>query len=1197
MCSLRSQSRSTFFVILLFSNIFLISTMNNSQQDFTVFAQNYPSVDGTQTNSRSQHLIEITAGKIQDFSFRIDLSNIGQGSLNSQQAITDIAVFISSQSSSVKIVGPTTWSLPSINSNSSKLITTKVYASPTVIGNPVFFTVDLQYIKNGQELKTSSFDLGAVVTGNIDLEVNNLAIRYLGDTPNLVGNILNKGNTGALFTNMQIISVSPPLGTGQAEGIANLGGSSQFLGTILPNNPTPFTIPLFMQQSPQGNLPNGTGSSSNYLPSSGIGNASGSIVNTVKSSSTNLSVKFKITYSDELTNNHELIVNGSIPSELADFDSGSAGEINNISQINNGHSNVLSMGSQYILNNGFVDAYWAENISPSNNNSSVSETSNALSSTTELVQNQREVGPGEGPAILAIVLTNTAFSDITGITGYLSLPPGFSSALSSSSSSFSNLSNTSTSNIGQSVAAAQNVASNERINPTNPAIASISDVVKAGQSYTLFFKVNILRTASVGPHTAFLRIYYFKNPDPEFGTYRIQTIAVPFTLAGKVVLDTTPMTSDLIPGQVNHVKIQLKNKGTADANNVLVTLNNAGSSIITTTPSQASSGTNISSSSLNGQLEATSLGSRVFNLGTIAAGSSAEINAAILPSFSSGESLQNLNLELSYTDATGDTRTSEEAIGFRILPNPPEAGLAVSPNVLPQGQTPSVPNPNNNQTSNAITHGNSGNSGLTVLPSKITDSYSDVRSISMNIHGTGSPGSNSSYSNYDKNGKHIDNGTYFPITNLSKYAYKTIPVSNVLSNNIRSDQKNITNANSMGLAGNQPSAGNFTGNNNYDKSITVVAGKVSDLNFTITNNNNYPISDAVVSLASQSNSISIAGPSKWNLQRLEPDARQFFPTSVFASPSLIGNPATFQVGIQYILNGRARNDTFTMGAKVIGEISVDVSNLAISNIAGTPNLVGNLLNKGNTIALFTTIELLSNNKTNNVDSSQISKSHAPFPNQTMKSTNKSPFRSSDHGAALSLVPASSLHSYLGDLDANSPLPFSIPLIMQNNSTPGKYPVSLKVTYSDDLRVNHELTINDSVDVVSRRQRQDSNSGGEQGIIGLLAGKRYSLQLGSLLIPIPILVIIIAILLSALIVLKRRRTRTNAAKLYATSKSKEGTFFLDEKENKNDGTIYRETSTMKENQSKVVEDQESQGSSEGNKSEAGSYPAGREDNYK
>jgi hypothetical protein len=114
-----------------------------------------------------------------------------------------------------------------------------------------------------------------------------------------------------------------------------------------------------------------------------------------------------------------------------------------------------------------------------------------------------------------------------------------------------------------------------------------------------------------------------------------------------------------------------------------------------------------------------------------------------------------------------------------------------------------------------------------------------------------------------------------------------------------------------------------------------------------------------VSLASQSGSISISGPSKWNLQRLEPGSHQFFPTTVFASKSMIGNPATFDVGVQYIMNGRARNDSFSIGAKVIGEIKVDVSDLGINYIAGTPNLIGNLLNKGNTVALFTTVQLLS----------------------------------------------------------------------------------------------------------------------------------------------------------------------------------------------------------------------------------------------
>jgi len=36
-----------------------------------------------------------------------------------------------------------------------------------------------------------------------------------------------------------------------------------------------------------------------------------------------------------------------------------------------------------------------------------------------------EVGPGEGPSTLAVVLVNTGRSEITGITGDLTLPEGF----------------------------------------------------------------------------------------------------------------------------------------------------------------------------------------------------------------------------------------------------------------------------------------------------------------------------------------------------------------------------------------------------------------------------------------------------------------------------------------------------------------------------------------------------------------------------------------------------------------------------------------------------------------------------------------------------------------------------------------------------------------------------------------------------
>ena len=129
--------------------------------------------------------------------------------------------------------------------------------------------------------------------------------------------------------------------------------------------------------------------------------------------------------------------------------------------------------------------------------------SSAILSSTLPVPPQQEVGPGEGKSVLAVVLSNTGFSDINGIIGYLTVPPGFSAT-------------------------------------TGTSIASLDNVVKAGQTYTLFFKLNILKTATIGTHSASLRINYFEVPELEPGKYSSDTFMIPFTLPGRVILDTVP---------------------------------------------------------------------------------------------------------------------------------------------------------------------------------------------------------------------------------------------------------------------------------------------------------------------------------------------------------------------------------------------------------------------------------------------------------------------------------------------------------------------------------------------------------------------------------------------------------------------------------------------------------------------------------
>jgi hypothetical protein len=241
-------------------------------------------------------------------------------------------------------------------------------------------------------------------------------------------------------------------------------------------------------------------------------------------------------------------------------------------------------------------------------------------------------------------------------------------------------------------------------------------------------------------------------------------------------------------------------------------------------------------------------------------------------------------------------------------------------------------------------------------------------------------------------------------------------------------------------------------NTNANKSIvSLVAGRVDELKFNITNTNTNPITDVVIALNTDSNSMKILGDSKWNLNKIDPSTTQEFITSVFASKSLISSPVSFKVSIQYIYNNQVKSDTLNLGANVIGDITVNINDLAVNYIGGNPNLVGNILNKGNTLALFTTIELLNPSSTNNVDNQKLNTSSTP-----MSTDDKNNI----------LLPASSFPQYLGDLEENSPLPFSIPLAMKNSSASGIYPVSLKVTYSDDLRNGYTVINNGTVDFMA-----------------------------------------------------------------------------------------------------------------------------------
>lgn len=234
----------------------------------------------------------------------------------------------------------------------------------------------------------------------------------------------------------------------------------------------------------------------------------------------------------------------------------------------------------------------------------------------------------------------------------------------------------------------------------------------------------------------------------------------------------------------------------------------------------------------------------------------------------------------------------------------------------------------------------------------------------------------------------------------------------------------------------------------------ITASQIEDFQFEIANTGTTPVTNVVATIESPSESMMILGKSTWSIEKIDEDSQTQLSTKVYAADSLIGEPASFEVTVQYSSNGNENSQTFKLGTYIGGEIALRVYDLTINYVGTTPTLVGNILNEGNTAALFTTIELVPSSTT---------EQQSPFTsraNNTTGGNNQFP-RSNANFSGQS--PPQPSQQYLGDLTANSPLPFSIPLgaLRSGGQQSAEFPVTLKITYKDNLRNEHEFTVSET----------------------------------------------------------------------------------------------------------------------------------------
>jgi hypothetical protein len=176
------------------------------------------------------------------------------------------------------------------------------------LDSPVAFTVKVQYSQNGHQLKTASFNLGAIVIGDIQLKVNSLDINYMGNVPVLVGSVVNEGNTPAQFVNVEMLQ----------QGQSHSQASFQYLGNIATNSTKPINIPLQDVRILSGQRQNDISSDKNeapFLTRIALNSSAMKSFGTRVQNNTNpgtYPVSLKLTYYDDLKNSHDLILDSNI---------------------------------------------------------------------------------------------------------------------------------------------------------------------------------------------------------------------------------------------------------------------------------------------------------------------------------------------------------------------------------------------------------------------------------------------------------------------------------------------------------------------------------------------------------------------------------------------------------------------------------------------------------------------------------------------------------------------------------------------------------------------------------------------------------------------------------------------------------------------------------------------------------------------
>ncbi len=502
--------------------------------------------------------------------------------------------------------------------------------------------------------------------------------------------------------------------------------------------------------------------------------------------------------------------------------------------------------------------------------------------------------------------------------------------------------------------------------------------------FTLTYYLNISPNASLGKYILPLRIMW--NTTWEYNM--VEEVNVTVNLNGKVKLDFQTANLYLDPGQLNDVTITVKNYGSGEAKNLNVNVVNPAQTVV------------LESSKTVDKLEPNS-----------------EISFSIKVFVAASLANQPISLALTgnYRDAYSNLKSFSQSIGFIVKPiKATEFRITAKETYLKIGEVNTVKILVENfgsVTLNNFTIGVTPSPPLNLIESdgKIflgTLKVNEKVDTSLKLYVTPTSQTTSTLAlaitYYDTTGNLKSESRY--LTFLLNTTTKTSPISIKVN------------------------------------PTTLVAGKINDIEITITNEKTTTLKDVSATFAFTTSQITWLTPDIFQAEKILPGENLVIRARAYNPPTAITSTI-----LQVILKYYDESGTFYQESRNIGILSQGIIELKIVDIATLPE--------------------------------------QPVPGQifsaTITITNVGTIAASSVTVAPKLPEGfrmfGSKSVFIGDMQVNTPATFTLSIQALNTTKPQTYQIPIIITYYDNLRNQHNMTLNLTINIQEKNITQTVTS--------------------------------------------------------------------------------------------------------------------------